>query len=352
MPKHSAAVGSTDQALAGAQSLLAVKRFDGAAAMLRSAIASEPADPRPRALLAAALIDRRRFRDGLREADRAVGVAPEDATCRRVRAYALLELKRHRPALEAVTESLRLEPQASESFVVLAEIQLAMRNVDGAERSAQEAARLVPGGVQARDLLGRVARIKKNLPAAENYFRSALALEPTRAQTLHNLSAVLLRRGRTAEAAEVFQAAVRLQPQDPFLLRALANVTSKEAVIGAVVFSWLTWSGLSRVSSGVPTAVRVVITVAVIGVCAALVVRVWYLRRQFVGRLSAPTMAVAKIERKFQRRRHDQRAAFSIGVPVTIWILGAVASWVIGSGFPLLFAFVVGSSGIDVFFPD
>jgi putative flippase GtrA len=53
-------------------------------------------------------------------------------------------------------------------------------------------------------------------------------------------------------------------------------------------------------------------------------------------------MAVAKIERKFQRRRNDQRAAFTIGVPVAIWILGAVASWAIGSGFPLLFAFVVG----------
>src|SRR5207253_3390309 len=123
MPNPSAAVGSTDQALAGAQSLPAVSRFDEAAAMLRSAIASEPDDARPRVLLAAALIDRRRFRDGLREADRAAGVAPEDATCHRVRAYALLELKRHRQALEAVTESLRLDPQASESFVVLAEIQ-------------------------------------------------------------------------------------------------------------------------------------------------------------------------------------------------------------------------------------
>jgi cytochrome c-type biogenesis protein CcmH/NrfG len=198
---------------------------------------------------------------------------------------------------------LRLDPQASESLVVLAEIQLAMQNVDGAERSAHEAARLVPGGVQARDLLGRVALIKKNLPAAENYFRSALALEPTRAQTLYNLSAVLLRQGRTAEAAEVFQAAVRLQPQDPFLLRALANVTSKEAVIGAVVFSWLTWSGLSRLSSGLPAAVRVVITVAVIGVCAALVVRVWYLRRQFVGRLSAGSAPSQRSTRGIHHRR-------------------------------------------------
>jgi tetratricopeptide (TPR) repeat protein len=196
--------------------------------------------------------------------------------------------------------------------------------------------------VQERDLLGRVALIKKNLPAAENFFRSALALEPNRWQTLHNLSAVLLRQGRAADAAEVFQAAVRLQPQDPFLLRALANVTSRDAIIGAVVFSWLTWSGLSRLSSGLPAAARVVITGAVIAVCAALVFGVWSRRNQFVGRLSAPTMAVAKIERKFQRRRHDQRAAFTIGAPVAIWILGAVASFVIGLGLPLLLAFPIG----------
>jgi hypothetical protein len=53
-------------------------------------------------------------------------------------------------------------------------------------------------------------------------------------------------------------------------------------------------------------------------------------------------MAVAKVERKFQRRRNDQRAAFTIGVPVAIWILSAVASWVIGLGLPLLLAFPVG----------
>ena len=342
MPNDWQAVGSTDHALAGAQSLLAVGRFDEAAAMLRSAMASEPDDPRPRALLAAALIDHRRFRDGLREADRALGVAPDNATCHRVRAYALLELKRQRPALEAVTESLRLDPQASESFVVLAEIQLAMRNVDDAERSAQEAARLEPNGVQARDLLGRAALIKKNLPAAENYFRSALALEPTRWQTLYNLSAVLLHQGRAEEAAEVFQAAVRLQPQDPFLLRALANVTSREAIIGALVFSWMTLSVLSRFSFGLPASARAVISVVLIAACAAFVFKVWSRRNKFVGRLSAPTMVVAKLERKAQRRRNDQRAAFTIGVAVAIWILGAVVSFVIGLGLPLLLAFPVG----------
>jgi hypothetical protein len=153
---------------------------------------------------------------------------------------------------------------------------------------------------------------------------------------------VLLQQGRAAEAAEVFQVAVRLQPQDPFLLRALANVTSREAIIGAVVFSWVTLSVLSRFSFGLPAAARAAISVVLIAVCAVFVVRVWSRRNKFVGRLSAPTMVVAKLERKAQRRRNDQRAAFTIGVPVAIWILGAVASFVIGLGLPLLFAFPVG----------
>ena len=99
---------------------------------------------------------------------------------------------------------------------------------------------------------------------------------------------------------------------------------------GAAATGTLNVNGTGQMTiSPVAAPGRVVITATVIAVCAALVFSVWYRRNQFVGRLSAPTMAVAKIERKFQRRRHDQWAAFTIGAPVAIWILGAVASFVV-----------------------
>jgi tetratricopeptide (TPR) repeat protein len=202
----------TGSALARAQALLDLRRFDDAAQLLGQAIAQDPEDVWPRCELGRALIGAERWDEALAAAEAATALAPEFDWPHRLRALALNGLGRTKEAVRASEEAVRLDADDATNWQVLASCRLMAKDVRGAREAAERGLQLDPEDADLHRTVGDVALERDEVRAAERHYRRALELDPEDPVALNNLGVVLLRSDRKGEASELFEAAARLDP--------------------------------------------------------------------------------------------------------------------------------------------
>src|SRR3954447_7656496 len=185
------APGPTREALQRAEALVKVRRFDQAAVLLASVIAGDPANPRPRCLLAQCQLGLDDPQAALDAASGAVVANPEYEWAHRLRALALIRLGRAREGVEAARIAVGLAPRSHFGYVVLIEAELATRDLVAAQRSAAMALEIAPNRSDTHNAAGNVALRTLRPHEAEERFRTALSIDPENARAMNNLGVAL-----------------------------------------------------------------------------------------------------------------------------------------------------------------
>lgn len=186
------------------------------AALIRRALAIDPAQATAHANLARALLDLGQYAPALASCNRAVGLSPDLAAAWFSRADALRRLERYAEAVTSYDKALALQPDDAEGWNRLGTVLLRLRELARARECFESALRHAPQYAVAHNNLG-LALFELGL-GAEAYaaFQRAVALTPNYPEALNNLgnAARLLRRNR--DAVDAFERLTACAPQYPY----------------------------------------------------------------------------------------------------------------------------------------
>jgi tetratricopeptide (TPR) repeat protein len=219
-------VTGDEAALARAESLIAIERWQEALEALGPARASEDTAADAYCLAAQCHLGLHQWKEAKAEAERALSLVPDHPWPHRLLAIASLQSGSLREADRHAAEAVRLEPDSAPSLHVLVLTQLADRRTVAAEQTAAASLAANAHNPIAHLSMGMVKEAQKDLPAAEAAYREGLRIEPGDPELTLGLARTLHRMGRKrrVEASEAYLAAARADPTDPRARRGLSRL--------------------------------------------------------------------------------------------------------------------------------
>lgn len=222
-----------DDALGCAEALVDFGRHDEALAVITSALADDPGDPRLHGMASVAHLLSGRNSEAGAAASRAIALAPEWDWPHTLRASALTaEARRSSPvvsrrlgqlAVASAREAARLSPYDPLAYCLLADVALAVDDQRAAGEAARRAVELAPESVHTWVTTSQVALHARDWLTAEAAAQRALAIDPESYDALNNLGVALDGAGRRREAAAIFSAAARRDPGEEAARRNVAT---------------------------------------------------------------------------------------------------------------------------------
>jgi tetratricopeptide (TPR) repeat protein len=184
----------------------------------RKRLEKRPDEVPTRLLLAQALIQQQRARDGVVEVRRVLDAQPNNVDALIMLSSALLGSNQMNPPKEALTAAQRavqLQPKAARAHVQLAEVLMMQRQFGHAEEEADEAVRLEPKLAAAHMIKGMALMNSKDYDGAAQAFQGALRQDRTMAPAHFGLAQALNELRRPDEALESVTKAQQLNPYLP-----------------------------------------------------------------------------------------------------------------------------------------
>jgi tetratricopeptide (TPR) repeat protein len=224
------------ETIAKAQALLDAGRADEAAAILSTALATDPGTWRAWCMLGVAHVNRARYRDARDCARRAIELDPDEEWPHRIASIAERHLGDGRRAVAAAREAVRLaphEPYAHAELAVALSHAQPWRPLEPLNEAAR-AVELGPRIAQIHRMAGDVALALRHGKLAEARYRKALEIDPSSAAAMNNLALIRLRRGLPIAAANGFSQAATLDPTTDLHRRNL-DVAVNHALLYAAV---------------------------------------------------------------------------------------------------------------------
>jgi tetratricopeptide (TPR) repeat protein len=218
-------------ALARAESLIQLQRWDEALAALGPALGDSNTEAEAWCLRTQALLEKSDLTPALTAARKAIGLRPEDEWPHRLLALVLLRAGNVKDALKAAQEAARLSPYQVETLHVLAICQSTARKKADAEKTAEVL----------------LERLEPNDPDAAGF-----------------LAEVLHRQGRRDEAGETLLAAARANPTDGSIRTSLGRIGLPAAVGGFGVFKVVGAVQLARLLESATPAVTALVVGALV----------------------------------------------------------------------------------------
>jgi tetratricopeptide (TPR) repeat protein len=215
-----------EAALARAEGLIAIERWQEALAALGPAQASEDTAADAHCLASQCHLGLRQWKEAKAEAERALALVPFHPWPHRLLAIAYLQGGSVREAVKHAVESTRLDPDSAASLHVLVLAHLADKRTVAAEEAATASVAANPYRPMAHLSVAMVKEAQKDLPGAEAAYREGLKLEPGDPELTLGLARTLHRMGRKRrdEASEAYLAAARADPTDARARRGLSRL--------------------------------------------------------------------------------------------------------------------------------
>jgi tetratricopeptide (TPR) repeat protein len=199
-------------AVARADHLIDLRRWDAAIETLRRVPVDSAAGPDVLAGLARALAGRRDHVAALHAIEMAIEMRPDDEWLFRILARSMRALGRFDEALAAASEAVRLAPAGCAPHLSRAEALLPLGRPDDAQTEVERGLAAEPTSEWALDLLCRIDWTRGNWSQAEARLRMAVGRNPDDPQPLLMLAAVLAQQGHTDESQSLRRRAARIDP--------------------------------------------------------------------------------------------------------------------------------------------
>jgi tetratricopeptide (TPR) repeat protein len=184
----------------------------------RRRLEKRPDEAPTRLMLAQALIQMQRAREGIAEARRVLEAQPNNVDALMLLSSALMGSNQINPpkeALVAAQRAVQLQPKMARTHVQLAEVLMMQRQFDQAREEADEAVRLEPKLAAAHMIRGMALMNSKDYEGATQSFQSAIRQDRTMAPAHFGLAQALSELHRPDEALEAVNKAQQLNPNLP-----------------------------------------------------------------------------------------------------------------------------------------
>lgn len=251
------------QALARAQELVTLQRYEQAAQTLAPALGEYPI---AFCLLAQCRLGLDDPAGAEQAARQALEAGERGEWPYRLLAVSHLRRNRWRPALEAAEAAVREEPEDPQALHILTLVRLRGRKPREAMPTAQQNLRANPGAALAHYGLGLVHASIGNAGDAEFCYRNALRIEPEDTDTAIALARLLRSQGRDDEATKLYLGAAAVDPTDSRIRRDLSRLGLP--ALGVVAVGLLKYGSIVGVNAVIHLAsfaVTVVLWLAVMG---------------------------------------------------------------------------------------
>lgn len=199
-------------AVARADHLIDLRRWDAAIETLRRVSVDSVAGPDVLAGLARALAGRRDHAAALHAIEMAIEMRPDDDRLFRILSRSMLALGRFDEALAAASEAVRLAPARCAPHLSRGEALLMLRRPDDAQAEVERGLAAEPTSEWAVDLLTRIDWTRGNWSQAEARLRKTIGRNPDDALPLLMLASVLAQQGQTEESQSLRRRAARIDP--------------------------------------------------------------------------------------------------------------------------------------------
>lgn len=190
-----------------AGALLALKRYEEAAAAYRTEMEASPRDPALYYGLGIALWELGRYEEAERAQRGALALQPDSAEAHYELGNALNLMQRYEEAEAAFERATVLRPKFAEAHTNLARVLLDLRRPEEAMTRSRRALALTPAHWPSHAMLGNALRELGRERDAETAFRRAIALAPKAdvAMPKYNLGTLLLARGDFANGWPLYE---------------------------------------------------------------------------------------------------------------------------------------------------
>jgi tetratricopeptide (TPR) repeat protein len=195
-----------------AVSLGKLRRFDEAAAHLRTFLAAYPGEPRAQQLLGLCLVETGDPRGALAELDASFRANPRDASIVYSLAYAHARAGDEEQAARLLSQLPEGDPQVQ---LVQGWLQFRQQRYTEAKALFQEVLRKNPDSAPALAALGRVELNDHNDKEAIPLLERAIKLNPSDAESTYQLGVLLARNGRESQALPLLKRALTLRANYP-----------------------------------------------------------------------------------------------------------------------------------------
>jgi tetratricopeptide (TPR) repeat protein len=216
--------------LSRASAMIDLGRYDDAASLLASVLASSPASSRGWCLLSRAHLGAGNAPEAVAAAARASSLDPADDWPYRLVSTALTAMGQAAEAVTAAHEARNLAPHFWRSHVCLAQAATADGQHDLAAQAAAAALALAPDVADVHVTAGKAALGRGQLAEARRWQESALEIEPTHSGAINELGRISLRSSDAVAAAVHFLRAARTSPGTGVFSR------NTELALGRVAF--------------------------------------------------------------------------------------------------------------------
>ena len=237
---------STNPASQRALILQQQRRYADAEREWRGAIAQEPGEAGPHAMLALCLAERGALDEATREAQQAVGLGPDNAFAHYVLGHVWYKRDRYVEAERSAREAIRLDPYDADQFALLAAIFHDQKRWQDCLSAAEQGLAVDPehaGCVNLRAMaLVRLGRRDE----AGQAIGAALARDPDNAVTHANQGWALLHAGQPKEALTHFRESLRLDPESDWARAGIVEaLKARNPLYRWILRYFLFMSGLS-----------------------------------------------------------------------------------------------------------
>jgi tetratricopeptide (TPR) repeat protein len=228
-------------------------RYEDAASLLGSALASSPGSGRGWCLLSRAHLGNGNAPEAVAAAARAGALDPADDWPYRLVSTALVAMGQLDGAVSAAQEARRLAPQFWRSHVCLAQAATAGGDHEMAAQAAASALALAPDVADVHVTAGKAALARGDVNEARRWQESALAIEPTHSGAINELGRISLRSRDAAAAAAHFLHAAKISPGVGVFSRNTELALSRVALrltVGALVLALIAACITAAIAAG------------------------------------------------------------------------------------------------------
>ncbi len=290
-------------ALAEAETLIQLRRWPAAVAVLSRVVASEPGALRARCLLAQALLGMDKSSEARAQAEAAIALDPTAEWPHRLRSLAFSAQGHKTAALGAAREAVRLAPNLVNGLTLFTGAAVAAGRLGEAEEAAQRALASAPESPSAHNAMGRVALARRQNRMAEGHFREGLRLDPEDPSLLNNLGLALSRQGRKSEAVAYFASSSQSDPTNSTAHRnAVRTAAGAGWAVGAVAVAQVVSTAVRPATQNAPDWLA---SVVLVGLLAFMGVSIFYAvrrrRRQHDDPKASPEL-IRSLRRQWLRR--------------------------------------------------